>query len=104
MQIGRYTFLACVLACNGSIDTSTDAGDSGAPNDATIDVAKVSDAFSESATDGGATQCAFSIPKLDDAGVCHGGGKTIDCVAQDPSFDRCVAVQLHDREGGAFES
>lgn len=102
----RWFFVVAGLAaCNGSI-AGDDAGDSGGATDATTDVAEagtdapfVQDATKETS---GSPQCLYSIPHVDDAGVCHAPEGTIDCVAQNPSFDRCVAAFLHDPDGGTF--
>ena len=102
----RWVFVVAVLvACNGSI-TGDDAGDSGGGTDATIDVAdagsdapSVIDATKDTS---GPPQCTSSTTHVDDAGVCHSPEGTIDCAAQDPSFDRCVGAQLHGADGGSF--
>jgi hypothetical protein len=107
MRASPSLVLVGLLACNGEVASDQDAGDA-ATFDATNDVAsdaKLDAAAADAANDAaseGAPQCAFSIPSVDDAGVCHGGGQTLDCVAEDPSFDRCVVAYLHELDGAAF--
>ena len=98
-----------IIACNGSVAGDDDAGDA-STNDATVTDA-TSDAVAD-ATDGSpsqdatsdspSSQCAYNINQVDDAGTCHTNEGNLNCGALDPSFDRCVAAQLHAADGGTF--
>src|SRR5262245_19806301 len=88
----RRALFVVLAACNSAVATD-DAGSDGG-FDATVDVAP------EAGIDAKPAQCAVSIPKIDDAGMCHG----VACAAQDPSFDRCVVVELHEVDGAAFQT
>lgn len=111
MRFARGVVFTCVLACNGAVHDAGDAGDAGNVDDAeTLDATSeaagdakldaVADVAVEAATDDGGA-CAYSIVPVDDAGVCHAGGKTLDC-SNDPSFDHCYVAQLHELDGAAF--
>lgn len=101
----RWLFVVVgLVACSDSV-AGDDAGDSGGQTDATVDAVADAPLVMDAAKDTlGPPQCLYNMPHVDDAGVCHASAGTIDCSSLGPTFDRCVAAELHAADGGTFNA